>query len=59
MSSDKINTIQNWFELKKVKNIQAFLGSINFYCQFIYNYLDMTIPLIQLTQKNTSWNFDP
>ena len=32
MSDDKINIIQDWLEPKKVKNIQSFLGFMNFYC---------------------------
>jgi len=58
MSSDKINTIQNWLKSKKVKNIQAFLGFTNFYHQFIYSYSDIATLLIWLIWKDTSWNFD-
>ena len=49
MSDDKIKIIQNWLEPKKVKDIQSFLGFANFYCQFIFNYLDIIIPLTRLT----------
>ena len=49
MSDDKIKIIQNWPEPKKVKDIQSFLGFANFYCQFIFNYLDIIIPLTHLT----------
>ena len=31
MSDNKIKTIQNWLELKKVKNIQFFIDFANFY----------------------------
>ena len=31
---------------------------MNFYCQFIFNYLDFVIPLTCLTQKDILWNFD-
>ena len=41
-----------------MKNIQAFLEFVNFYWHFIYNYLDMAISLICLTQKDVSWNFN-
>ena len=53
MSSDKINRIQNQPKLKKIKNVQAFLGFANFYCQFIYNYSNMAILLTWLIQKDT------
>ena len=58
MSDDKVKIIQDWLESKKVKNIQSFLGFINFYCQFIFNYLDIVIPLTCLTQKDIPWKFD-
>jgi len=59
MSDDKIKIIQDWPELKKVKDIQSFLGFTNFYHQFIFNYLDIVIPLTYLTWKDIPWKFDP
>jgi len=32
ISDNKVKIIQDWLELKKVKNIQSFLGFANFYC---------------------------
>ena len=58
MSDDKIKIIQDWPELKKVKNIQFFLGFTNFYHQFIFNYSDIIIPLTCLTRKDIPWKFD-
>ena len=58
MSDDKIKIIQDWLEPKKVKDIQSFLGFANFYYQFIFNYLDLVIPLTRLTWKNIPWKFD-
>ena len=58
MSDNKVKIIQDWPESKKVKNIQFFLGFTNFYCQFIFNYSDIVIPLIHLIQKDISWKFD-
>jgi len=52
MSNDKIKIIQDWPESKKVKDIQSFLGFANFYCQFIFNYSDIVIPLTHLTWKD-------
>ena len=42
----------------KVKDIQSFLGFANFYHWFIFNYLDIVIPLIYLTWKDVFWKFD-
>ena len=58
MSNNKIKIIQDWLEPKKVKDIQSFLGFANFYCRFIFNYLDIVIPLTYLTQKDIPWKFD-
>jgi len=58
MSDNKIKIIQDWPEPKKVKDIQSFLGFANFYHRFIFNYLDIVIPLTCLTQKDIPWKFD-
>jgi len=58
MSNNKIKIIQDWPEPKKVKDIQSFLGFANFYHWFIFNYLDIVIPLTCLTQKDISWKFN-
>jgi hypothetical protein len=58
MAKDKVQTILNWPELWKVKDIQSFLGFANFYHQFIYSYSEITTPLTRLMQKNAPWNFD-
>jgi RNase H-like domain found in reverse transcriptase len=57
MSDDKVKTIQEWPEPRKVKDIQSFLGFANFYQRFIYNYSNITVPLTQLTRKGIKWNF--
>jgi len=58
MSNNKVKIIQDWLEPKKVKDIQSFLGFANFYCWFIFNYLDIVIPLTCLTRKDIPWKFD-
>jgi len=58
MSDDKVKIIQDWPEPKKVKDIQSFLGFANFYHQFIFNYLDIVIPLTCLTRKDIPWKFN-
>ena len=58
MSNDKVKIIQDWPESKKVKDVQSFLGFANFYHWFIFNYLNIIIPLIYLIQKDISWKFN-
>ena len=57
MSEVKVQAIQDWPEPWKVKDIQSFLSFANFYCRFIFNYSEITIPLTCLTCKDTPWNF--
>jgi len=58
MSDNKVKIIQNWLKSKKVKDIQFFLGFVNFYYQFIFNYSDIVILLTYLIWKNVLWKFD-
>ena len=57
MSVEKVKAISNWPELWKVKDIQSFLGFVNFYHRFIHNYSNIVIPLMRLTHKDTPWKF--
>ena len=59
MDESKVQVIQDWLMPWKVKDVQSFLGFTNFYHQFIANYLDMSIPLNQLTHKGVKWNWSP
>jgi hypothetical protein len=49
MSKEKVQTILNWPEPCKVKDVQSFLSFANFYRQFIFGYSKITIPLTHLT----------
>lgn len=53
--AEKIAAVVDWPTPQKVKDVQSFLGFCNFYCWFIYNYSDITIPLTQLTQSKIPW----
>ena len=57
MDSAKIQTIMDWLEPRKVKDIQSFLSFVNFYCHFISNYSKIVVLLTCLTHKGTQWNF--
>ena len=52
MSLDKIQTISDWPEPQKVKDIQSFLGFANFYHRFIFNYSDIVVPLTRCHAPN-------
>src|SRR3979490_655475 len=55
LAKDKVKTICDWPEPRKIKDIQSFLGFANFYRRFIFNYSDITIPLTRLTRKGRPW----
>jgi hypothetical protein len=57
MAQNKVKTIQDWPEPRKVKDVQSFLGFANFYHCFIWNYSEITVPLTCLTRKNIPWRF--
>jgi RNase H-like domain found in reverse transcriptase len=57
MSEEKVQTIRDWPEPWKIKDIQSFLGFANFYRRFIHNYSDITVPLTRLTRKGIPWAF--
>ena len=57
MDPVKVATIQNWPEPWNVHDVQSFLGFTNFYCHFIMDYSQLTLPLMNLCKKATPWNF--
>ena len=57
MDPSKVQTIQDWPEPRKVKDVQSFLGFPNFYCRFISNYSNIMILLTRLTHKGILWKF--
>jgi len=57
MDPVKVTMIQNWLELQNIHDMQSFLGFTNFYCCFITDYSQLTLPLTNLCKKATPWNF--
>src|SRR6202167_5723080 len=57
MDPAKVQTVQDWPEPCKVKDVQSFLGFANFYRRFIHEYSDIIVPLTRLTRKDLKWNF--
>jgi len=45
MDPTKVQTIQDWPEPRKVKDVQSFLGFANFYRRFIHKYSNIVVPL--------------
>ena len=57
MDPSKVQTIQDWPEHCKVKDVQSFLGFANFYRHLISDYSNIVVLLTQLTCKGIPWNF--
>jgi transposase InsO family protein len=57
ISEAKIKTIKEWETPKTVKDVQSFLGFVNFNRQFIRDFAKIAIPLTKLTKKETTWRW--
>ena len=57
MDSEKVNAILKWPEPTNVKQVHAFLGLSNFYRWFIKDYAIISHPMVDLTCKDTIFNF--
>jgi len=57
MDKSKVQVIQDWSTPCHLKDVQAFLGFVNFYRRFIHNYSKITVPLTCLTCKSCPWNW--
>jgi len=55
MDEEKVCVIWEWPPLRRLKDVQSFLGFINFYRRFINKYSKIVVPLTRLTRKNTPW----
>jgi hypothetical protein len=58
MDPSKISVILDWPAPRSVKELQSFLGFVNFYRRFIDNYLGITKVLTRLTRKDVAWVWD-
>ena len=55
IEKEKIKRVLDWPISKEVKNIQKFLGLINYYQQFIQDFTAIAKPLHNLVKKNQKW----
>ena len=57
IDEEKLSGVLEWPVLTKVKQVQAFLGFVNFYHRSIENFAKMSKPLSDLTKKNSTWTW--
>src|SRR5258708_4917968 len=51
----KVHGVTEWLTPTKVKEVQSFLGFVNFYWKFICNFSNIAHPLYALTCKTQRW----
>src|SRR5260221_6695006 len=51
----KVCRVMEWPTPMKVKEVQSFLGFVNFYQKFIHDFSNITRPLYTLTRKTQWW----
>ena len=57
MDPVKVQGVADWLAPTQVKEIQSFLGFVNFYHQFIWGFSDIAHPLHTLTRKSKKWSW--
>ena len=57
MEQEKIEAVKEWKTPTKVKNVESFLGFVNFYWCFIQNFSHIAKPLNKLKGKK-GWKWD-
>src|SRR5258708_4621034 len=55
MDPTKVRGVTEWPTPMKVKEVQSFLGFVNFYWKFIHDFSDVARPLYALTHKTQRW----
>ncbi|KAG5724837.1 hypothetical protein E4T56_gene12619 [Termitomyces sp. T112] len=59
MDPIKVAGVAEWPEPRNKKEVQAFLGFVNFYQRFIQDFSHYAQPLFDLTVKDTAWRWEP
>ena len=57
MDEVKVKAIMEWPVLKKVKDVQSFLGLANFYWRSVEGFSKIATPLNKLIRKDQSWEW--
>ncbi|QRW22888.1 Retrotransposable element Tf2 protein [Rhizoctonia solani] len=57
MDQKKIEAVMSWPQPRTVKQVQAFLGFVNYLRWFIPNFSSVARPLHNLTKKETPWSW--
>ena len=56
IEEEKVKEVLDWLTSKEVKDIQKFLGSVNFYWWFIKDFAFIVRSLYDLVKKDQKWD---
>ena len=54
---EKVQAVKDWELPVQLKELQAFLGTVDYYRQYIANFTTIAHPLSRLTSKGVDWNW--
>ena len=57
MDPVKVQGVMDWLQPVKVKDVQSFIGFVNFYWRFIHDFSEIAHPLHMLIQKLKDWSW--
>ena len=57
MEEEKVKEVLEWLTPKCVKDVQKFLGLVNYYCQFIEGFVSIARPLHDMVKKEKKWEW--
>src|SRR5258705_7744894 len=57
MDPVKVQGVMDWPQPVKVKDVQSFIGFMNFYWRFIHDFSEIAHPLHTLTWKLKDWSW--
>jgi len=57
MEKKKVKGVLEWPTPKCVKDVQKFLGLVNYYCRFIKNFALIVRPLHDMVKKDKKWDW--
>lgn len=55
----KVQTIRDWPDLRSVKDVQSFLGLVNYYRRFVPSYALVALPLSEMIKKDVQFTWGP
>ena len=58
MQKEKVERVLNWLAPRNIKEVQKFLGLVNYYRRFIKDFAKIATPLYILVRKKQKWKWE-